>query len=397
MASPSPSVEEMLQQLILGQQRIKEKLDEVVGQSAATDTRLDEISKRVEDIELAQSLAVYPTSAPEDTLNPLISNTKSSSPTNSEVDDKESSIANPGNKEDLAAVLDDAATVTPILTKRRSASDHKDRRDSYFIRQLDADENDPTIKYHTKAPDQPESLKKIKYRDVLQHLEALLDYEHKYRIKLPLARTISQSCMDQIQSRFNISPKQFHSSSLAQILTYLSTICTPSTRQEMITFLTMYSCSLCNVTKVPTASNISYFVHALQDHRRRLVRLLEFISFDPRAVQVMPLDNFKKDPPGLWLIIQNSLPFSWLKNSLDQHDPSRKNIKTTNDIFSYIKQQCKLLKDQEIEAKQTDNMFTGTSADQQRKDTSATRDPARPNIHAITESSPQQVSSYLDY
>ena len=59
MASPSPSVEEMLQQLILGQQRIKEKLDEVVGQSAATDTRLDEISKRVEDIELAQSMAVH--------------------------------------------------------------------------------------------------------------------------------------------------------------------------------------------------------------------------------------------------------------------------------------------------------------------------------------------------
>ena len=107
----------------------------------------------------------------------------------------------------------------------------------------------------------------IKYRDVLQYLEALLDYEHKYRIKLPLERTISQSCMDQIQSRFNISPKQFHGSSLAQILTYLSTICTPSTRQEIITFLTMYSGSLCNVTKVPTASNISYFVHALQDHR----------------------------------------------------------------------------------------------------------------------------------
>ena len=111
----------------------------------------------------------------------------------------------------------------------------------------------------------------------------------------------------------------------------------------------------------------------------------------------MPLDNFKKDPPGLWLIIQNSLPFSWLKNSLDQHDPSRQSIKTTTDLFSYIKHQCKLLKDREIEAKQTDNMFTGISADQQRKDTSATRDPARPNIHAITESNPQQVSTYLDY
>ena len=170
---------------------------------------------------------------------------------------------------------------------------------------------------------------------------------------------------------------------------YLSTICTPSTRQEMITFLTMYSGSLCNVTKVPKASNISYFVHALQDHRRRFVRLLEFISFDPRAVQVMPLENFKKDPPGLWLIIQNSPPFSWLKNCLDQHDPSRKNI------FSYIHLQCKLLKEQEIAAKQTENMFTGTSADQQRKDASAARYPARPNLNAIADSSPQ-LDSMLD-
>ena len=158
----------------------------------------------------------------------------------------------------------------------------------------------------------------------------------------------------------------------------------------MITFLTMYSGLLCNVTKVPTAFNINYFVHALQSHQRKLVRLLEFIFFYPRTALAMPLDNFKKDPPGLWFIIQNSLPFSWLKNS-------RKNIKTTKDIFSYIKLQFKLLKDQEIEAKQTDNMFTGTLADQQRKDVSIAGDPARPNIHATTESSPQQEYSYQDY
>jgi len=148
----SPTVEDLLQQLILGQQRTMERIDAVVVQSTNTSTRIDEVLKRVEDIELAQSLAQYPTSAPEEGLNPKRSTqrSKASSPTNSEVDDKESSIANPGNKEDLAAVLD-AATVTPILTKRRSASGHKDRRDSYFIRQLDADDNDTTIKYHTKA------------------------------------------------------------------------------------------------------------------------------------------------------------------------------------------------------------------------------------------------------
>jgi hypothetical protein len=115
MASPSPGIEELLQQLI-------QRLDAVVGQSNNTNTRLDEVLKRVDDIELAQSLAVYPPSAQDEIINPLISKTKSSSPTNSEVDAKESSIAHPGNKEDLAAVLE-AAAGTPTLTKRRSASD----------------------------------------------------------------------------------------------------------------------------------------------------------------------------------------------------------------------------------------------------------------------------------
>jgi hypothetical protein len=390
-----PTVEEMLQQVLNSQRTIMDAIQDLSNRSTTTNTRLDSLVERVEALELPQ---LFPIQNQVEGSNPMNSDnqradskSRPSSPIPSDQGDKESSVAEPGTSEDLAAVLD-AAADTPTLTKRNSAAG-KTRRDSYFIRQLDAAENDTTIKYHTKAPDQPEPLKKIKYRDVLQHLEALLDYEHKYRIKLPLERTISQSCMDQIQSRFNISPKQFHSSSLAQILTYLSTICTPSTRQEMITFLTMYSGSLCNVTKVPTASNISYFVHALQDYRRKLVRLLEFISFDPKSVIVMPLENFKKDPPGLWLIIQNSLPFSWLKNCLDQHDPSRKNIKTTNDIFSYINLQCKLLKEQEIAAKQTENMFTGTSADQQRKDASAARYPARSTLHAIPDSSNVSSSS----
>ena len=128
-------------------------------------------------------------------------------------------------------------------------------------------------------------LKRIKYRDVLKHLEALLEYEHKHRIKLPLPRTVSQDCIDQILSRFNLSDKQFHDSFLSQLLVYLSTMCTPSTRQEMTTFLTKYSSSLCTVTKVPTASNISYFVHSLQDYVCKMMRLYEFISFDPKSIK----------------------------------------------------------------------------------------------------------------
>jgi len=105
MAAAASSVEEMFQQLL-------NSIQDLSNRSIDTNARFDELSKRVTDIEVAQSLAIYPTSVPEATSNPLLSNTKSSSPTNSEVDDKESSIANPGNEEDISAVLD-AATVTP--------------------------------------------------------------------------------------------------------------------------------------------------------------------------------------------------------------------------------------------------------------------------------------------
>jgi len=81
------------------------------------------------------------------------------------------------------------------------------------------------------------------------------------------------------------------------------------------------------------------------------------------------------------------IPFSWLKNCLDQHHPDRKNIKRTSAIFAHINLQCKLLKDQKILAKETENMFTGSSADQQRKDASAARYPTRSTLHSIPDSS----------
>jgi hypothetical protein len=159
------------------------------------------------------------------------SKSRPSSPSPSDQGDKESSIAQPGTSEDLAAALD-AAAETSTLTKRSSSPGFKMRLDYFYVRQLDSSENEVTIKCHTKAPDQPESLNKIKYRDILKHLEVLLEYEHKYRIKLPLARTLSQDCIDQILSRFNISDKQFHDSSLTQDLVYLSIMCTPHQVQQ---------------------------------------------------------------------------------------------------------------------------------------------------------------------
>ena len=56
MAAAAPTVEDMFQQLLNSQRTMD------------TNARFDELLKRVVDIEVAQSLAVYPTSAPEDHL-----------------------------------------------------------------------------------------------------------------------------------------------------------------------------------------------------------------------------------------------------------------------------------------------------------------------------------------
>jgi hypothetical protein len=153
----------------------------------------------------------------------------------------------------------------------------------------------------------------------------------------------------------------------------------------MTNFLTLYTGSLFNITKVPPASNISCFVNALQEYRQKIIHLLEFISFDPDDADVMPPDNFKKDPPGLWFIIQEAVTFSWFKNVLNQQDPSRKNIKTTKDVLAYFASQGKELKEFERKAKEIKNMFTGTSADQQKKDASAARYRVHSKLLAIAE------------
>ena len=164
MAAPAPTVEEMFQQMLSFQQTTINAIQDLINGSTTTNTRLDSLAERVQALELPQ---LYPSQNQLEGSNPMNSESQRAdsksrppSPTSSDHGDKESS-----------AVLD-AAADTPTLTKRNSAPG-KARQDSFYVRQLDSSENEVTIKYYTKAPDQPESLKKIKYRDVLKHLEAL--------------------------------------------------------------------------------------------------------------------------------------------------------------------------------------------------------------------------------
>jgi len=144
------------------------------------------------------------------------------------------------------------------------------------------------VTYHEKAPPQPDHLVKISYRSILNFLKALLDYEHRYDIKLELSCCITKGCVESILSRFNISLRKFQKSSVSEILRYLSIMCTPTTRQEMKRFLEAFTKSLLSTTKAP---NITYFVNGLQDYRCLVMQCLEFID-------VMPHLNFKKDLAG---------------------------------------------------------------------------------------------------
>jgi len=94
---------------------------------------------------------MYPSKNQLEGFNPMNPDTQRAdsksrppSPSLSESDDKESSIAQSGNREDLAAVLD-AAAETPTLNKRHSTSDDKSRRDSLYVHQLGSDENEVAI------------------------------------------------------------------------------------------------------------------------------------------------------------------------------------------------------------------------------------------------------------
>ena len=69
MAAAAPSVEDMFQQLM-------NSIQDLSNRSIDTNARFDELLKRVTDIEVAQSLSVYPTNVPEQGLNPLLLNTK---------------------------------------------------------------------------------------------------------------------------------------------------------------------------------------------------------------------------------------------------------------------------------------------------------------------------------
>jgi len=156
MAASTPTVEEMFQQMLTFQQTIIYSVQNLINGSATTNTRLDSLVERVQAMELAQSLTIFPSQSQPQGSNPMNSDiygsdakSRPSSPIPSDQGDKESYVAELGTSEDIAAVLD-AAADTPTLTKRNSAPGKK-RRDSFYVRQLGSDENEVTIKYHTKA------------------------------------------------------------------------------------------------------------------------------------------------------------------------------------------------------------------------------------------------------
>jgi hypothetical protein len=93
MAASTPTMEEMFHLMLTLQQTI-------INGSTATNTRLDSLVERVQAIELAQSLMVYPSQSQPQGLNPMNSGihdsdakSRTSSPIPSDQGDKESSVA----------------------------------------------------------------------------------------------------------------------------------------------------------------------------------------------------------------------------------------------------------------------------------------------------------------
>ena len=190
-----PTIEQMFEQLLEEQSLNRESIRQILEQATQTNRRLDDLTARVESLEIAQELSVFENDEDFAMDNPMIEETlhvppveeskePSAVPTNllpksSDSKDEEESSRVPN---DISSIIRNAPE-TPVFTRKGRGTSHvEDRRDSVFVRNLTGKDGDQAlkIKYHEKAPPQPEHLSKISYRSILNFLEALLDYEHRY-------------------------------------------------------------------------------------------------------------------------------------------------------------------------------------------------------------------------
>jgi len=111
MESSAQTVQEMFQQMLAFQQTMTNSVRDLANGSNTTNTLLDSLVERVQAIELAQSLMSYPSQSQSQGSNPMNSDihdsdakSRPSKAIPSDQGDKESSVAEPGTSEDLAAV-----------------------------------------------------------------------------------------------------------------------------------------------------------------------------------------------------------------------------------------------------------------------------------------------------
>jgi hypothetical protein len=71
MEAPTPTVEEMFQQMLTFQQTMISSVQNLINGSTITNTRLDSLVERVQAIELAQSLTIYPNQMQPEGSNPM--------------------------------------------------------------------------------------------------------------------------------------------------------------------------------------------------------------------------------------------------------------------------------------------------------------------------------------
>jgi len=71
MAASTPSVEEIFQQMLAFQQTMINSVQNSINGSNTTNTRLDSLVERVQAVELAQSLMIYPSQSQPEGSNPM--------------------------------------------------------------------------------------------------------------------------------------------------------------------------------------------------------------------------------------------------------------------------------------------------------------------------------------
>jgi len=149
-----PTVQQMFEQLLEEQLENRQNIQQILEQATQTNKRLDDLSARVQSLEIAQELSVFQNDEDFVMDNPLLQDALDVPPVeeskeppkvqrdlspkadNKDEEVSRSPLSSERVQEDLSTIIRNAPETLVFTRKSRGAPHVEDRRDSVFVRNL---------------------------------------------------------------------------------------------------------------------------------------------------------------------------------------------------------------------------------------------------------------------